>query len=1016
MKKQLYFVLFLALGIHTLLSGQNTSNNQKQKIEDYRFFKNDDTRLNHGNFFEMMRSKMQLSPASKMVLMKQNESSTQQTHYKYQQYHADVPIFGATYTLHEKDGSIYRASGNYYAKIKQAARAKLDEATATIIAQKMMKTKGNATVKTAAKLCYVDANFPKVSQMVRLAYQIDLYVEKPLDKHRYFVDALTGEIIGDYTLIQHESVPSTAKTKYYGTQKITTDSIAPNKFVLEDKTRGKGIFIKNIDGKPFTSSSKNWNLDNANLDEVALDAHYCAQEYYDLLKNKFSWKGIDGKGEKPTNIVVHFGWEEVNAFWDGEAAHFGDGDCEYSPLTTLEVVGHELTHAVIENSSNLIYEEESGAINESLADIFGKYLEHKKDSANFSWNLGQSFTVSDTSKPFRVMDNPKILEMPAVYEGEFWEAENDVHTNSAIGNLWLTFIVDGKKGINENKVSYDVAAIGFDKAMKIVFETNQNYFTEQSNYNDFYKYSSAVAEDLYGVNSKEYLSIVEAWKAVGVSNTSSSNITGVDLLIKKNNSYTTICTNINEIVPLTFSIKNQGSVDFIPKTTSKIKIEIKGKIFTVKLDSSIASGTSIQFTTSPFWKVNDLNTIFADITLEIDDADTNNNSAQFLGYNLAKSGSKDIELNYIYSAKTTCFKDDISNWGVINNEGCEIIPAGETLKLSAKNKAGTSVWDTTIVLVNAFAPKGSLWLYFDFVSTESILDWTLEYDKDNNTDNNYVEDNETNGFVATIDASYSNNFENPLTLDEKMNIQGFWDDHLLDIKGNTVFACTGYLPIELFKESCRFAPNIFNSSSAPFSASIRTCVDFSKYSSSVLEFDVMEYRNSKANALKYPYSAMFEAKWTGTENGNSVIYGNPEGVLKHYKFSLPKNFKGEVSFNMNTVAGLWDVDADQLEEDDFIIFDNVKFLASTVDVKTPSEVNNTTIFPNPTTGKIMVQSNSEIAALELYNVNGQLVKKQNAAQKNNSELDLSFYQSGIYILKIILTDKKILTRKIVKIE
>jgi hypothetical protein len=249
-----------------------------------------------------------------------------------------------------------------------------------------------------------------------------------------------------------------------------------------------------------------------------------------------------------------------------------------------------------------------------------------------------------------------------------------------------------------------------------------------------------------------------------------------------------------------------------------------------------------------------------------------------------------------------------------------------------------------------------------------------------------------------------------------MSISGLLDNYLIDIKGNGVFACTGFLLIEDFKKSCRFAPGIFNSSTASISTSIRSCVDFSKYNSSVLEFDVMEYRNSKADSLKYPFSAMLEAKWTGTENGNSIIYGNPEGVMKHYKFDLPKGFKGEVSFNINTDVGQWEADVDQLEEDDFIILDNVKFSTGTVDVKTPSELDNTTIFPNPTTGKISVQSYSEIATLELYNVNGQLMKKQDIEQKNNSELDLSFYQSGIYILRITLDDKKILTRKIVKME
>ncbi|MEZ4933141.1 MAG: M4 family metallopeptidase [Saprospiraceae bacterium] len=112
-------------------------------------------------------------------------------------------------------------------------------------------------------------------------------------------------------------------------------------------------------------------------------------------------------------------------------------------MTTLEVVGHEFTHGIVDYTSSLIYSNES-SMNESMADIMGKALEYESDPANFSWELGHSFHLSPEAKPSR-LDDPKSVEMPAYYGGEFWYDGGGV-CNSAISSLWFVMLVDGRQG------------------------------------------------------------------------------------------------------------------------------------------------------------------------------------------------------------------------------------------------------------------------------------------------------------------------------------------------------------------------------------------------------------------------------------------------------------------------------------------------------------------------------------------------------------------------------------------
>ena len=240
---------------------------------------------------------MNLSNGSEMVLAEEISDQNGFVHYKFRQQYKGLPIFGNTYILHEQNGKIKSANGLYtpMADVNTTPAFSADNALSLLKLE--VKAKRYSNHQHTPPLYLIDPAFPKTSGQLKLAYKVDLETFEPYNKVRYFVDAEEGTIITKFPLMHNEGVPSTAHTKYYGVQNITTDSIGPGSYRLHDPTRGDGItIIDNSNGEIFTNDSPVWDLGNDVQDEVALDAHYCTQQYFDMMLERFDWKGYDGNG------------------------------------------------------------------------------------------------------------------------------------------------------------------------------------------------------------------------------------------------------------------------------------------------------------------------------------------------------------------------------------------------------------------------------------------------------------------------------------------------------------------------------------------------------------------------------------------------------------------------------------------------------------------------------------------------------------------------------------------------
>src|SRR4051794_1983585 len=185
-------------------------------------------------------------------------------------------------------------------------------------------------------------------------------------------------------------------------------------------------------------------------DPAADEAYAGVEGALALFEEVYGRSSYDGEGA-PVLATVHYEEGYDNAFWDGTQLVFGDGDGSVFGRFTkpVDVLGHELTHAVTQFTANLTYQGQSGALNESLSDVFGSCLKQRllgHSAAEADWLIGEGiFMPSVQGRALRSMkdpgtayDDPSLGKDPQVASmDDYVETSDDnggVHTNSGIPN------------------------------------------------------------------------------------------------------------------------------------------------------------------------------------------------------------------------------------------------------------------------------------------------------------------------------------------------------------------------------------------------------------------------------------------------------------------------------------------------------------------------------------------------------------------------------------------------------
>ncbi len=464
-------------------------------------------------------------------------------HYRCQQKINGYPLHNGVFILHTKNNLIQSVNGNIFSDASIINSDALSESSALNFALdfigadqykwdlpeeeqviKYISGDENATwFPTGEKKLIPSPN--KATDYV-LCWTFNIYAHQPMSRQVVFVNAQTGEIEKTLNLIHETDVPGTAVTGYYGNKSIVADSYSGS-YRLREAGRGNGIETYDMNegtnygsAVDFTDTDNIWNNVNAQQDEYAGDAHYSTEATYDFYYNTYGRNSIDGSGLKLISYV-HYDSDYTNAFWNGYYMTYGDGGGSYTPLTTLDICGHEITHGLTSYTANLDYQNESGGINEGFSDIFGTMVEHYGDPASADWLIGE-----DIGSAFRSLANPNGYGLPDTYLGNYWVASttspsqaNDyggVHTNCGVLMYWFYLVSDGGSGTNDNGDSYNITGIGMDDAAAVAYRLLTVYLTNTSDYPEARTYAIQSAVDLFGACTNEVGVVTDAMYAVGI--------------------------------------------------------------------------------------------------------------------------------------------------------------------------------------------------------------------------------------------------------------------------------------------------------------------------------------------------------------------------------------------------------------------------------------------------------------------------------------------------------------------
>lgn len=440
------------------------------------------------------------------------------THVTYQQYFKGVKVDGATYRLHIKNDRIWYMSGHYFdidpglsATPTWSPNASFNQALDHVGANHYV-WEDYGSEPEPELVILVDR---REGTVPRLTHKFDIYAQEPLYRAFVYIDAHTGKFLTEDLSIHHTQVDASGVSLYNGTVSFKADDYGPAYRLRQSKVQTFDMNNGTYHGGATDVTSNTPHFTN---DPTAVQAHWGAEQTYQYFLQEHGRNSFDGEGSV-IRSYVHYGSKYNNAFWDGLRMTYGDGDgVNYTPLVSIDIVAHEITHGVTDHSADLVYAYESGALNESFSDIFGEVIERYATGTN-DWLMAAEIKLTG-APAIRSMKNPKALGDPDTYKGDYWysgSADNGgVHTNSGVQNKWFYILSEGETGVNDNGDSYSVNGIGIDKAAAIAYRNLTVYLSAHSDYADARTGAIQAAIDLYGEGSAEVLATTNAWYAVGL--------------------------------------------------------------------------------------------------------------------------------------------------------------------------------------------------------------------------------------------------------------------------------------------------------------------------------------------------------------------------------------------------------------------------------------------------------------------------------------------------------------------
>ena len=530
-------------------------------------------------------------PDAEIQVMNSESDPKGFTHTRLQQYVDGVAIYGGDMIIHENsEQEIYLIQGTPIMIDREVKTT--PDLTVTDVHKLAVKLTPNyipfpASIEGLMTHEQIESTLKLYAHddQTHLIYQVDIYPNLG-SKKTMLIDAHSGAVIKEFDTLckihghnhsgtkhrgeKHEGEQphagafigraNSVSGDLFGEQRnINTYECGSGFFMVDasrDMFRGLETTCDNTDqllnGVILTLDAGNTSPENRNFDyevssnntlndwndPVAVSAHYNAGQAYEYFRNVFGRQSITGNG---TNIVSFINVTEDdgsrmdNAYWNGEFIFYGNGDQAFnSPLArALDVAGHEMAHGVIQTTANLIYQNESGALNEHYADVFGTLIEREdfrigEDISNPSiFPTGSLRDMGNPNNGGTRLGDPGY--QPDNVADQFFGSDDNggVHINSGIPNkAFFNFVTDEGFGADNG----ERASI----AEQIWYRALTSFLRSGSNFSDMRVAIVQVAQDDFGTTVAE--AAERAFDAVGIT---ADEVTGEieDLDVNPGNEY-----------------------------------------------------------------------------------------------------------------------------------------------------------------------------------------------------------------------------------------------------------------------------------------------------------------------------------------------------------------------------------------------------------------------------------------------------------------------------------------------
>ncbi len=500
------------------------------------------------------------NPQEEFIPNRMHQDELGNWHVRLQQVYRGVPVYGAEVIAHTQNGTFSILNGRYYPTPKIGAVVP-SISVAEAVERVRAHVGPHKTSWTEAERALVGGQEVKAELVIyhpkrqlgaeRLAWFITFYTDL-IHRKAYFVDAHSGDILHHFDntpytrpFAQAPAVPL-AESWWHPGHTVSAASaggpVVATGLDLKNINRtfggwqeGNTVYmidaslpmfnagaskmpedpvgaVVTLDAKktsPFTSTFDFSFVTSPSTvftnQRSAVSAHWGSLQAYNYWLNTFNWNSYDGKGASIYSFVrvaEEDGGGMDNAFWNGFAAFYGEGRTFFFDLAgALDVVAHELGHAVIEHTANLEYQDESGALNESYADILAVGVDRDE------WLIGDGIVrpgivacncLRDMQFPKNGID-PQPEHMNEKYVGP--DDFGGVHINSGIVNRAFVLFATHP-------------AVGLDKAERVFFKALRDYLVKSSEFFDGRLAVIQSANELYGSVVAD--AAASAFDAVGI--------------------------------------------------------------------------------------------------------------------------------------------------------------------------------------------------------------------------------------------------------------------------------------------------------------------------------------------------------------------------------------------------------------------------------------------------------------------------------------------------------------------